>query len=1074
MNSTAKQAMRNISAILFTLIFLLPFSIQGQSLVEDTRALASALRALNRAETAGPDTAGFELVITRDTMAGDSIVSDTSRMPALARPQPPSPATAAEALAILYYYDKPGEAGEFTEPQLQAVLQRYRENPLMKEALEEEKLNLLRQSNDSLFTEAFQKKLQSLRNAPRHKMMQRLYSKGSISPSEYLSVSRSLKQYSTPPLSNVAMMKKAAESSNRNVSKGIVSAPDVIEGLFTFILERAQEEVAINFLERLLGEEVQLLDELFPSVAGTFDGHNFTYSNSFIERLRLAFYEDMQMIPVRLPELMLKDDYFEPLRDDPVAYNLFVVFTMSGMAQNGLSLDEILPVTNRYLFDNYGEARKAVNFHLSEQAYKSAEYDSLIATTERILLGMRSIHSELLREEQVLRDSIRAFKNDFPEAPSTLGMDRELRNPDYDINILLNGGNDSLGLGLLWLPDMLRGELSEDAVLRNNSIANYDKFFGKERSPQQWRAAGLELAKNLNGNWHKGNSIDGILRNRLAALAGFRLQIEQWESETDTLGALQRALRQAEAKRQALLQTIDSTSVYWGEQLSRDQKLALKLLHEITRDFRDIKFSRFRPNNPTKKKSLELMTERLLQIEQRLLSLNKEASEKQPDKKDGSPVLAYLESQKPVRPYSHIGPMIDKLSENLHLLQTRMASLEKAQASSSAKARDNAEPLLQLTELASQLAYGLRSGDPEKKWIGRDELLDMLNGGLEQQIFLGLLQQRLLDIPNIGPLAPHGLSQLMELTIRDLPLLIDSTGLELKDSLSFYRKATFVVNTFNRILELPLLQKPGGLPGEFSSLVEQNAKLAGLPELSGQALDLIFYLSNRDHRHAVSSSIRLFSALDGAIGDSKEKKKGKQGAIIHFFRDYGDFVADLVDAESGTEVEGLMKSIADPPGSARAKRRQDFTVALNAYLGANFGYESWRDEANKITENFWAPAPTMPVGISISRLFGKKEENGPEHRLSLSAFLSFLDLGGLLTYRSGDSIDAESAFSFKNVFKPGLQIHINPRNTPFYIGIGGQVGSQYLQSGGDEVSVKSTRGFVAFGIDVPIKMLYQK
>ncbi len=1064
--------MQNLKALLLLFLpFLLPLHLQGQSLAEDTRALVSALRAMGQAQ----DTSMAQMAIpSPDTISADTTLAEMAPAPGAPNADSSVAAAAGEALAILYYYDNPGRAGEFTEPQLQAVIQRYRENPLMQEPLSAERLSLLEKSNDAVFVQAFRNKLTTLRQAPRHKMMQRLYSEDVLSPSVYLSVSRSLERYSRPAVSNVAMLKRAAQGSNRNVSQGIVSAPDIIQGLFTFILERAQEEVAINFLERLLGEEVQLLDELFPTVAGTFDGQNFTYSNSFIDRLRQSFYEDMQMIPVRLPELMLEADYFQSLRDDPVAYNLFVVFTMSGMGQKGMSLDEILPVTNRYLFDNYGEARKAVNFYLAknENAYRSAEYDSLVAITERILQNLWGIHNELASQEKVLRDSIRAFQRRFPDAPGILGMDRELRNPDYDVGVLLSGKNDSLGLGLQWLPDMLRGQLSENAVLQYNSIENYDKFFGQERSAEQWRAAGLELARSLNGNWHKGNAMDGILRKRLAALTGFRLQIEQWKTETDSIGALNQAISEAEAKRLSLITSIGSTAAYWGDSLSRDQGLALQLLQKIAEDFRAVKL-RYDRGLVSGKEYLEMMSDRILQIEQRLFALNKKLSDEYPDKEENSPVLDYQRSQQPFTPYAHIGPMIDTLADNLSSLQLRLHTLENARAGNVIKARDNAEPLLQLTEVATQLAYGLRSADPDKKWIGREELMSLLNGGLEQQVFLGLLQQRLLDIPSVGRFSPQGLSQLIDLTIQDLPVFIDSTGQEKKDSLAFYYKASFVVNTFNRILELPLMQKPGST-GEFAALVKQNPKLAQLPALSNQSLDLIYYLSRKDHRHAVSSSIRLFSTLDEAIVSLKDKKKGKQGAVIRFFRNYGDFVADLIDAESGTQVQGLMNSIADPPGSARAKRRQDFTVAINAYLGASFGFESWEQPESNITEEFWSLAPTMPLGISISKLLGKKREEGPERRPSFTAFLSFLDLGGLLTYRSTDKIDAETVFSFKNVFKPGLQLHVNPRNTPFYFGVGGHFGSQFLDSGGEEVSVRAARGFVAFGIDVPVKTLYQK
>lgn len=1078
--------MQSIKAILVLLLSgIFPVFIQGQSLVEDTRELISALRAM---EQAG-NTSGTQLAIPGNLTREDSILERA----------------AGKALAILYYYDNPNLVDSSAQLQPWAILQRYRENLMLREVLQEVKLGPLGESGDTLFLDAFQKKIKSLQKAPRHEMMEKLYNEDALSPSVYLSIPHSLQRYSQPPLSSAVMLKRAAQESTPNAGGDIFSAPAIIRGLFNFILERAQEEVAINFLERLLGGEVDDLKALFPSVAGAFDGRNFTFSTSFIERLRLAFYQDMQLLPVRLPELMLEDESFQAIRNDPAAYNLFVIFTMAGMAQGQVPVEEILPVTNRYLIDSYREAKKHVNLRLARGAYSSPEYLAVVSTTEDIFNYLPPLYLDLDKTEHELHETIRALLYSFPDLPSNPVLESYPNREVYDF--FFKPDDDSYDeYDLSMLPQLLRGELDSAYVLGFNTIEEYDKLFGRELTPEQRRAGGLELARNLTGNWYAQTTIDEILSNWQKSLVANKLAVEKWINANDLQSSPRRTTAEMNASRLQLQDTIHSTLLFWQSVLSSDQRLALQLLESIASDFSDIMdLPSFLLSNEEK---TEMAKGRLVEIEKRLVALNDKLSREFPEMREGSPAKKHLEKQKALTPYAHFVPMIDELTDKLQLLQFQLDNLEKDQVKKEDKAKDrdklsdlinarnNARLMLQLTELGAQLAFGLRSDNPDKKWIEPKEMKEMLNGGLEQQVFLGLLQQRLLNVPAVGPFSPQGMAQLMEMTVKDLPLIIDNrSGRDNKGPEAFHNKATFVVNLFSRILELPLLpqrETPGGEAAEkekrqarrsatdkpsgaYIPLVKQNPKLEPLPELSRQAVDLIYYLSKEDHRHAVSSAIRVFSALDEALSiDGKADKKGKASSIIRFFRTYGDFIADLVEARSGEEVEKLLNSIADPPGSSRLKRQQDFTVALNAYLGGNFGYESWRQNTSNTREEFWEPAPTMPVGISTSWLFGGRQETKQERRPSFTAFLSFLDLGALLTYRSTDKIDAKTVFSIKNVFKPGLQLHWNFRNTPFYFGIGGHYGTQFLEADGEEVGVKTVRGFAAFGIDVPIKTLFQR
>ena len=345
---------------------------------------------------------------------------------------------------------------------------------------------------------------------------------------------------------------------------------------------------------------------------------------------------------------------------------------------------------------------------------------------------------------------------------------------------------------------------------------------------------------------------------------------------------------------------------------------------------------------------------------------------------------------------------------------------------------------------------------------------------MQQDVFLGLLTQRLRQVEDVQLLSPNGLAQLVRSTVTDLQTLplyrsLRGDSTDVVDSVSFYHRAAFFVNTFNRLLEVPLVVDQGD-PRQYVSLRTRFPALENVPDLTEQTLNFIYYLNIKDHRHAVSAMLRLFTLLDADIDGEEEKTaRRKRQRLLSYLQRYGDFIADLIDAETGAEDEDLLNTLADPPGSTRLKRTESFTVGLNAYLGATVGWDEWTTNRDlPVDAGSTTLTPSMPAGSTISSLLGR------EKKASFSLFLSFLDLGALLDFRADSDALGESIVNFRNVFKPGLQVHWNIPKTPFYLAIGGQYGPQVREISGERVNFTATRFFGGFGIDVPIKTLYQR
>ncbi len=986
-----------------------------------------------------------------------------------------------QVVAILNHYSKPLIGDSISIGSWEDIRKKYAHNTLIKSIL-----------NDSLiyYPEAtavgqVRQIGNKLNIGQRQKIVQKQYAKTAFSPADYLSISKTMERYRTPVFPPMEALRLSAQNSNRNIQNGLLSSQAaIIEGLAKFILDRAKDEVIINFLDRLVKEETPNFLALFPTVVNEFGTADFSYSDSFVDRLRQAFYEDVQKLSVRLPLLFLNDKYFEPLQADPVAYNLMALYSLVSLVQFDMPVEEAVPATNRYLYESFLEKTKEVNLVLADTAYKSPQYQRLIVITDSLNKQLKIIYKALHDAEIEVGGKIENLKRKYPNAAAAPFVGDYLNQPSYNLDVLF-GENQEFGLNLL--PQLLKGQLDSAYIVQYNTLASYDKFFGTERQAKQWRAAGLEMLQKLNGTWYNDQTIADIFYNWQKDLILYKEAADRWIEETDTEGALLRAQKLFDADVMALNGAIRDERIFWeGEEISYDQKLGLTVLENLlkTNVFVDIELktdldaivdSNFKGNVDVVK--LERKRAHLMAVEERLVTLDTLLYTRNSQKFRASPVRKYLNDKQVTAPYVYIKSQIYDLESRLNELQKQLSTVESVFADLPCKSRDNAKPVMQVTELASNLMYCLRSSDSNKKWLTQQQLDTVLDGGRREAAFLGLMQQRLTSSNKIGVLSAKGLSDLVQLTIKDIDLLDDlklPDTLNIKDTLSFFRKASFGVHTLTRVLELPLIAD-GKTNTHFISLKDRSEKLRQVPEISERVLDFIYYVNVKNHSKAIGSLIRIFTNLDMRTDTIQKNVKNlmlinkdiKRKSAIRYLQKYGDFIAGLIDARTRREVDGLLKQISDPPGSSRIKRKSPMTVSLNAYLGGTIGWESWNGDALAKNETFLSPALTMPIGITLSGLFGQAKE-------SFSAFISFLDVGAVLTYKPKSLSSVESEFTFKNVFKPGIQLHWNIKKSPFYLGVGWQYGPQYISVNEKQKTVSANRYFIGFGVDVPIRTIYQR
>lgn len=1011
------------------------FSLSGQNLLADGRRLLDALH------------------VMQDSAAPAAVRNEAAR----------------EALVVLYLYDQPTQIDAPQHIEVAWVLDHLEGNALLNSLINPGADSLLRLVGPS---GSWRGDWAQAQTPVRERISTLMYTGAPLSPQQYLSVRQSMLKSQLPPLQNTTALRSAADKVQSPISVSGLRADAVLEGLFEFILERAEQEVAVTFFENLLDKKIPQVGWLFPNVRQQYNNPDITYSQSFLQSLREAFFLDLKNLNLTLPELLLKDEYFGALQRDPVFYNLLTVYTIFGLSHD-LPLSEAVPLTHRDLYQSYQTAGHNLNRQLADSAWQSPEYDQLVADVSEFLRQMNAVYLKLDDAETALRSRVDQVRTQHPEAPLPPDAARFLANPLYSYQVLIgNAAPDSAqGYDLNLLPQLLRGSFDSLTLTAYNTLQDYDKFFSPPHTGLYWRIAGLELARNLGGSWYNDLGLADILRRWQADLAAYEQAVGRWQSGFDTLSVAQQ-MEQTDSQRVALQQLIVDTKRYWSAgKVSAEQLQPLILLETIAGNFDLIDFSGAPPAG-----ILQQRRDLLFQIQQRLVAFEQRLAPDHADRIAGSPLRQFLSAARLATPAEKILGEINQLEDQLQLVRLALNRLDAARAPLQQKAWENTRPMLQLTELLSHLFYALQTPNGLMSLHALDTAL--YDPSLRDAC-LGLLQQRMSRVQNTGFLSPNATAQFVRLSLEDL-LALDAAPPTRDSALSeeqqknqrLFRVLSSALQLLNRGLEYPLFPNPEK-PLSYVSLTGRFPALRPLPGISTQCMNFLYYLESGEHRSAVSSLVRLLTTLSRQI-DEQRKPGQKRNELLGFFEDYGDFIAGMVDAKTKEEVESLLRSLADPPGSSRTKRTQQMTVSLNAYVGASAGLESWErrpDNAGDLRSDFASLAPTIPVGFTVSKLIGRANRR-PQ---SFSLHVSVLDLGSMLTYRLSD----ENRFgayklTFKNVFKPGLQVQWNIQKSPFYLGAGWQTGAQFQEEDGQEISFRASRVFFGVGVDVPIRTLYQR
>lgn len=225
---------------------------------------------------------------------------------------------------------------------------------------------------------------------------------------------------------------------------------------------------------------------------------------------------------------------------------------------------------------------------------------------------------------------------------------------------------------------------------------------------------------------------------------------------------------------------------------------------------------------------------------------------------------------------------------------------------------------------------------------------------------------------------------------------------------------------------------------------------------------------------------------------------------IQLIRKLAGFLNDVMLATDSKKLAKVVESYALPPGSYKRKRNSWWSLDLNAFVGAYGAYEFARKNVDGnatpvLKSSGWVYGVTAPIGISLSKTFGRKlniynpvkdeyirnpdklrfKHNNVFCRSSttLTITASIVDIGAVVSYRFNNSEDSvlPQQPNWAQVFSPGISLSLGLRNTPLVLSAGYQYTPQLrkIKRGNAEPLLNSNRLYIGVLFDLPLANLFQ-
>ncbi|MEM6696890.1 MAG: hypothetical protein AAF599_00740 [Bacteroidota bacterium] len=223
---------------------------------------------------------------------------------------------------------------------LEETLQQYRKNVLLSQPLARYLTNPPSQQNAVL---AQQLEIAYEENYPWKKV---LYEQEGLNLEKKVSYQDRTATYRQPrPTASQNLQLSTAElESKRRRSAGGLDASTIVAGLSDFIVERAQDELNITFMDRMKESITIKYPEfaiLFPNTLTMLTNFEVKQYRSLLGFSRTSFLTDLDNMGITFPRLFELEKY-KILADDPNVYNISLIYDIANKVYEDTSIDSVM------------------------------------------------------------------------------------------------------------------------------------------------------------------------------------------------------------------------------------------------------------------------------------------------------------------------------------------------------------------------------------------------------------------------------------------------------------------------------------------------------------------------------------------------------------------------------------------------------------------------------------------------------------------------------------------------------------------------------------------------------------
>lgn len=354
--------------------------------------------------------------------------------------------------------------------------------------------------------------------------MKDLYFKSGTAYKEEVLVNKDENYYQTLEVDEKLSQRKltiAAETANAEYAKvSGINSTVIIEGLSDFIVERAQEELNIAFMDRFKQRMTSSVPNeystLFPRSYDLFLQFEIANYKKLLQSARPSFLSDLQNVGLNLPKLLQLEKYKGILDFSPAIYNLALFYNMSQLIYTDHTIDEILPFAFHHLADRHFDLADIVNLKVASAIDSTnlapvftQELDQLeqqikdyCENASRTYDLLTTSHTALIKEINQIKEMVAADAAELvPGLDNAASVLRDgwapLQKLDYNIP-----GQKTQKVFEFYPKFALanlngKGYFGDQLAEENPQLQKYDGYFKERLTEKAYIARGLSLTRLL-------------------------------------------------------------------------------------------------------------------------------------------------------------------------------------------------------------------------------------------------------------------------------------------------------------------------------------------------------------------------------------------------------------------------------------------------------------------------------------------------------------------------------------------------------------------------------------------------